>query len=514
MIKINFKLDINDDYDLFIKNKFKNNIISYELLRRSIDARSDVKYNYIALVKVKDESIYKNKINIEIIDYRKYSYPYNNINTNIRPIIVGSGPSGLFCAYFLCLSGVRPIIIEMGEKIEERVKTVEKFWNDLKLNINSNVSFGEGGAGTFSDGKLKTSIKDRNNIIREILKIFVKFGAKEDILYDNNPHIGTDILREVIINMRNYLMKHGCSYRFNTKLTNIFTTNNKISKIEVNNSEIINTNLLVLAIGNSSRDTYRMLYKNNLEMEAKSFAVGFRIMHDQEMININQYGKYYKKLGAANYKLTNNINNRGVYTFCMCPGGYVVNSSSDNNKLSINGMSYNKRDSKCSNSAVIVSITPKDFGNNPLDGILFQEKIENVAYNMGNGKILVQKLIDFHNNKTTTLLGSIKPLVKGDYILSNLNNIYPDFITKSIKESIKVWDNKIKGFNKDDTLLLGVETKTSSPIRMIRNNFMSNINGIFVIGEGAGYAGGITSSAKDGIEASIKIIEYIKKIGD
>ena len=413
----------------------------------------------------------------------------------------------MFCGYILAENGYKPIIIERGEKVEDRIKTVDKFWNEGVLNKESNVQFGEGGAGTFSDGKLNTLVKDKFNRGRKVLETFVKCGAGEDILYSYKPHIGTDILVDVVKNMRNSIIDMGGEFRYNTLLTNIFIKDNKVVGIEVNNKEMINCDVLVLAIGHSARDTFKVLYNLGFNMSNKPFAVGVRVEHSQDMINLSQYGKKYKDiLPPATYKLTYKAsNNRGVYSFCMCPGGYIVNSSSEDNHLVINGMSYHDRDSGRANSAIVVTVNEKDYGESLFGGVEFQRNLERVAYKVGNGKIPVQRLEDFNLNKTCQLNKSL-PKTKGSYIASNLNEVLSKDICDSIKEGFVSFGKKIKGFDDSNTLLLGVETRTSSPIRIERDEDLeANIKGVYPCGEGCGYAGGITSAAIDGIKIAEKI---------
>ena len=488
-------------------NVKENDIKNYKIIKESIDARdkNNLFYIYEVDVELSDES--KIKLNNDILKVEEKEYKINIAGTsklNNRPIIVGSGPAGLFCAYYLSKLGYKPIVIERGEDVDSRTKKIEEFWKNNKLDINSNVQFGEGGAGTFSDGKLNTLVKDKEGRKNEVLKIFVENGAPKEILYKNKPHIGTDILRTVIKNMRNKIIEMGGEYRFNTTLTDINIENNKIKSIIVNNNEEINTDILVLAIGHSARDTFKMLYDKKIKMSPKPFAIGIRIMHPQEMINLNQYGT--NKLGSADYKLTyKSSNNRGVYSFCMCPGGYVVNASSEEGRLAINGMSYHKRDSGVANSAIVVTISPDDYGDNPLDGIEFQRELEEKTYNIGNGNIPVQLYKDYKDNKISDKF-IFDPCIKGNYSFSNLNDIFPDYINESLKEAIENFNHIIKGFNRDDAVIAAIESRTSSPIRIERNELLeSSVKGIYPIGEGAGYAGGITTSAIDGL----KVVEMI-----
>ena len=513
MIRIKeIRVPINDDnLKKHVSKKLSislSDILEIKINKKSIDARrKEIYYVYEvdALVK-NEESILENK-NKDIIVTPKEVYSFTNFGSKKilkRPIIIGSGPAGLFCAYLLALYGYKPIVVERGEKIENRIKTVSKFWDKGVLDKNSNVQFGEGGAGTFSDGKLNTLVKDKNFRMKKVFETFVEMGAPEEILYLNKPHIGTDILRDVIINMRSKIISLGGEFRYNTLFSDINIEDGYVKSIILNGKEVLCDDL-VLAIGHSSRDTFKMLYDKGFNMEAKSFAVGIRIQHAQELINKNQYGD--NKLPPASYKLTYNVGGRGVYSFCMCPGGFVVNSSSEENRLVINGMSNYKRDSGLANSAIVVTVSPSDFGNHPLDGIAFQRSLEEKTYKIGNGKIPVQYFKDFKNNIETIKINEDNVRFKGDYKCCNLNKIFPFYINSSLKEAILYFDNKIKGFADDKVVLAAVESRTSSPVRIIRDeNFESNYKGVYPAGEGAGYAGGITTSAMDGIKIAEAIM--------
>lgn len=531
MIRIRqIEININDNQEETLYKKCskilkidRQNIKYLKINKLSLDARKKPNLFYVYEVDLEvanEEKILKraNNINILKTPSEEYKLPITgNKSLNNRPVIIGAGPAGLFCAYILAENGYKPLIIERGEKIEERVRTVENFWQTGKLNPNSNVQFGEGGAGTFSDGKLNTLVKDPFNRQKKVLKTFVECHAPKEILYLNKPHIGTDLLRKVIINLRNKIISMGGEFIYNTTLTNIIIKDNKLKEIEVNNHRLIPTDVLVLAIGHSARDTFEMLYKKNILMKPKPFAVGLRIEHPQTMINKNQYGLESSQiLPNASYKLTYNTkDNRGVYTFCMCPGGYVVNSSSEKNHLAINGMSNYKRDTKNANSAVIVTVGPKDFGTSPLAGLTFQRSLEEKAYLLGQGKIPVQTYKDFKNNQKTTSLKEITPITKGAYSLSNLREILPSYLTDALIEGIDYFDTKIKGFSRDDAILSAIESRTSSPLRIERDNLgVSSIKGIYPCGEGAGYAGGITSSAMDGILQAENIAKTYKKLSD
>ena len=501
---------------LGIKDK---DIIDVNIVKKSIDARykPNIYYSYIVDVDVRNEDkILKKRGNNDIFKSPKEEYHVSLDGTKLlrnRPIIVGAGPCGLFCAYMLASYGYKPLVIERGKCVDDRVKDVEDFWNKGILCQNSNIQFGEGGAGTFSDGKLNTLVKDKKFRQKKVFEIFVECGAPAEILYDAKPHIGTDLLRNIVKNMRNKIISMGGEFRFNTILTNINIKEGRVVSIVVNEKEVIDTEVLVLAIGHSARDTFGMLYDKKFKMEAKPFAIGIRIQHDQKTINNSQYGVSESKvLKNASYKLTyKSKSGRGVYTFCMCPGGYVINASNNADGLAINGMSNYARDSGNANSAVIVTIVPDDYGKNPMDGIEFQRKLEKAAYQACSGKIPISLFKDYADNKISFDFGKIKPVFKGDYEFYNLNKILPDYINEALIEGIYAFDKKIKGFASRDAIVAVPETRTSSPVRIIRDEMgESNYKGIYPAGEGAGYAGGITSSAIDGIVTFEKIVSLYK----
>lgn len=495
-------------------------IVSYQIKKQSIDARKkpDLKYVYTVDITVQNEAqvLKKQKGNsVSLINEKPYIFQTTGkTKMQERPIIIGSGPAGMFCAYLLAQHGYRPILFERGASVEERTRDVEAFWNTGKLKQNSNVQFGEGGAGTFSDGKLNTLVKDSFGRNKKVLEIFVENGAPEEILYINKPHIGTDVLVNVVRNMRERIIAWGGEVHFHSQFTDVELVNGRITSIAIQNSEDIkkyDAETLVLAIGHSARDTFSMLYDKGFPLTAKSFAVGVRVEHKQQTINDSQYGKdspYH--LPSAAYKVTANLENgRGVYSFCMCPGGYVVNASSEEEHLAVNGMSYHARDGENANSAIIVSVTPKDYGSeHPLAGMYFQRELEKKAYMLGSGAVPVQRFVDFCNNETTKKLGEIKPQIKGAYVLANVREIFPEELATSLELGIKSFDRQIQGFANPDTVLSGVESRTSSPIRIERNEeFQMKNTGIYPCGEGAGYAGGITSAAMDGIKTAEKIAQ-------
>lgn len=502
-----------------LKLKSNQNDFQYRIVKKSLDARkNDLKYIYSVDVDIPNEnSILKKAGNNNIIISPKKNYAFVDCGSeklSSRPVIIGCGPAGLFCAYTLAVRGYRPIVIERGGDVEERTASVNQFFEQGILNPESNVQFGEGGAGTFSDGKLNTMVKDKFGRNDFILETFVKFGADEKILYVNKPHIGTDVLSVVVKNMRNEAIRLGADFMFHTKMTDFFVKDNRIHSIEImdkdGNVNTLPCDVLVLAIGHSARDTFVKIYEKKLIMEPKSFAVGVRIEHPQEQINELQYGKYKDVLPAADYKLAVNLENgRGVYSFCMCPGGYVVNSSSETGHTAVNGMSYSGRNGRNANSAIIVTVTPSDFPEqSPLGGLALQRQLEQAAYREGKSGIPIQLYGDFKTNTPTTALGGVIPQTKGKTELSNLRNIFPEYISESLIQGIDYFSCRLKDYNRPDAVLSGVESRTSSPLRILRNEYLeSNVKGIYPCGEGAGYAGGITSAAMDGI----KVYEAVSK---
>lgn len=511
----------------------REDLISWEIHRRSVDARKKPELFFVYTVDVKTSKDRKienrlqkvNDKNIMLTEKKEYILPSpGSPKMTERPVVVGSGPAGLFCAWILAKAGFCPVIYERGQNALERKEQVDAFWAGKPLNPNSNVQFGEGGAGTFSDGKLNTSVKDPQGRNRKVLELFVEAGAPREILYDHKPHLGTDLLIKIITNLRKQIEDMGGTFHFNSQVTDLFIEDQKVQKVQINHETWIPASVLVMAVGHSARDTFALMKDRGIYMEAKAFAVGVRVEHPQEMINASQYGISHSSiLGTANYKLTHQLSNgRGVYSFCMCPGGYVVNASSEEGHLAINGMSYHARDSKNANSAMIVTVSPQDYktyglqylenqqnpdaweiANGPLAGIYFQRYLEQAAWRLHQGAIPVQTFEDFCRNQASVQLGEVEPCMKGVYALGNLREIFPEFIAESLQEGIWACGNKIQGFNRPDALLSGVESRTSSPVRIPRNEeFQCNIQGIYPCGEGAGYAGGITSAAMDGLRVA------------
>lgn len=496
-------------------------LIRYEIIRKSLDARGgELRYVYQLEVQVRREAAVLKRCRGAVCQADRVRYRFPKPGTEKlchRPVIVGTGPAGLFCGLMLARAGYGPILLERGQQAKERTDAVDRFWKLGILNPESNVQFGEGGAGTFSDGKLNTLVKDPKGRNRKVLELFVEAGAPEEILYESRPHLGTDLLVGIVSHMREEIESLGGDVRFGCRMTDLKLENGAVKGVYYRPSEdkgqdcFLETDQVVLAIGHSARDTFAMLKERNIPMQAKSFAVGVRIEHPQEMVNQNQYGKEYPKiLPAASYKVTRKTESgRGVYSFCMCPGGYVVNASSEPNALAVNGMSYQARDGRNANSAMIVTVTPEDYGGmDVLAGVEFQRKLERAAYRLGGGQIPVQTYQDFCQNTASRVLGDVEPYIKGRYILSNVREIFPQELSAALEEGIRGCDSLIPGFARADAVLSGVESRTSSPVRILRNEDLeSEIVGLYPCGEGAGYAGGITSAAMDGI----KIAEAIAK---
>ncbi len=563
----------------------------FKITRKSIDARKKPEIYYVYAVSFDSEKeaeiLKKNKKNKNIISVKKpklYESRLSRIKTDKTVVVVGAGPAGLFAAYALSLKGFKPILIERGAPIEERVSDVEKFWNSGELDEESNVCFGEGGAGTFSDGKINSGIKDEFGRKDFVLETFVRFGAPKSILYDAMPHIGTDVLRKVIVAMRNDMIKRGCRFYFHAKLVGIDVKtidHNEINQIQKNNDQDLYNNItensitenkiqitkltsvriidlqknnlldklkqdginakglitsdeitipcddVILAIGNCARDTFRMLFDAGVDMTNKPFAVGVRVQHPQSEIDASQYGDYYSfennnsnyagddpaganhKLPAASYKLTGKTSDgRGVYSFCMCPGGYVVNASTEKNKLAVNGMSDAARDSGCANAAIVVQVNPD--GEDVFAGVEYQRRLEEKMFRVADGAIPVQRFSSFKKNnnetesrgKTSLHLSKKQPSVKGIWKYANVRAGLDDDIAQGVVDGMIQFGKKIKGFDADDALIMGLESRTSSPVRIPRDESLqsTSINGLYPCGEGAGYAGGILSAAIDGLK--------------
>ncbi len=503
-------------------------ICELTVLKHSIDARKKPKLFHVYTLGVcldghaQEERVVKRcgNGNVSLYVPKPYIFPKSGLETLAqRPVIIGTGPAGLFCGYLLAKHGYKPILLERGDDVETRAKAVEAFWNGGRLNPESNVQFGEGGAGTFSDGKLNTLVKDKDGRNREALRIFVECGAPPEILYESKPHIGTDVLRKVVVNMRELILKNHGSVRFGTKVTGLEIENGVLSGVIINDTDVIKTKNAVLAIGHSARDTFAYLENIGVSMEAKAFAVGMRVEHLQSAINESMYGaEHGAKLPAASYKLTAQTSvGRGVYSFCMCPGGYVVNASSEEGRLAVNGMSYSDRGSGNANSAIIVQVSPEDYGGSgALAGVEFQRWLEERAYVLGNGKIPVQYFGDYVKNEPSVEReDGFKPCTKGEYMFTNLRGLFPTPCETAFLEGMAQFNKVICGYAGADAILAGIESRTSSPVRIHRDADLQSptVRGLYPCGEGAGYAGGITSAAMDGILVAEQIAKRYRTFG-
>lgn len=507
-----------------------------EIRRRSLDGRKkpELFYSYTVDIKTaREEQVLHRAKNSQaaICREKPYTFPKPGEEKLFSPpVIAGAGPAGLFAGLMLARAGYRPVILERGEDVDSRRKRVDEFWKTGNLDVRSNVQFGEGGAGTFSDGKLNTLVKDPLMRNRLVLEIFCEFGADPSILYDSKPHIGTDVLSGIVKAMRQEIVRLGGQVRFCCQVTDLVTEGGQICGVKVRQQErkpdenteeneddklqekeeFLPAQAVILAVGHSARDTFSMLEEKKIPMDAKSFAVGLRIQHPQPLINLSQYGREKAgSLGAASYKLTRQTSTgRGVYSFCMCPGGYVVDASSEKGHLAVNGMSYHARDGKNANSALIVTVTPEDFPEaGPLGGVAFQRSLEKLAYQAADGRIPVQLYEDYRAGRMSRQLGEIEPQMRGRWAFGNLREVIPEKLNLALLEAMEGFGQMIRGFDRPDALFAGIESRTSSPVRIWRNEEMeSKVRGLYPCGEGAGYAGGITSAAMDGVKVAEAIV--------
>ena len=490
------------------------------ILRRAVDARDGVQFVYTLRVSVKNEKEVLRRCRskqVSRVEEKLYRLPRPVSAPEERPVVVGAGPGGLFCALALARCGVRPILLERGWNVERRREDVERFWQTGALDLNSNVQYGEGGAGAFSDGKLNTGTKDMRH--RFILETLVAHGAPECILYDAKPHVGTDYLHRALISLRKELTELGCDIRFGHRMTDISVENGEITAISVDSPEgsyTLPAKRVVLALGNSARDTFELLHERGVPMEAKPLAVGVRIEHHQADLDAAQYGEAagHPRLGAASYKLSCHLDNgHSVFSFCVCPGGEVVAAASEENRAVTNGMSYYARDGKNINGGLLVSVTPDDFpGDSPLAGIAFQRDLEERAYQAGGGGFIApaQRVEDFLAHRSSTAPGSVIPTYRPGVRWCDLWEVLPGFVCESLEKALPELDRKIRGFASPDAVLTAVESRSSCPLRILRDDSgQSAIRGLFPCGEGAGYAGGILSAAADGVKTAEKLLETL-----
>lgn len=518
---IKIAIDVKQDLRREASKKMKvkpSQIKSLDIIKKSVDARKgSIHFVYTVDVSLSDGVERKAE---RLKDVREVTKPimkavpqFTVKNKEIRVVVVGTGPAGLFCALTLARSGMKPLVIERGSEMTKREQTVDAFWATGELNEQTNVQFGEGGAGTFSDGKLNSNIK--NPLCQAVLHEYVRAGAPKEIIYLNKPHVGTNYIRCAVVAMRQEIIGLGGEFKFNACMTDIEAINDEVKSITINHKEFIPCDKLVLAIGHSARDTYAMLKDKGVAMQRKTFSVGARIEHPQTIIDTNQYGKWagHKALSAADYRLVyHDASGRSAYSFCMCPGGYVVASSSEKGGVVTNGMSYHDRSADNANSALLVNVYPDDLqGKDVLEGIRFQRELEKKAFAMSgeNYAAPMQTVGNFLGKITENMIGEVQPTYSCGVTSCDLHDILPQYITDTLKAGIQAFDKKIQGFAREDAILTGVETRSSAPITLLRgDDFQSvNIKNLYPIGEGAGHAGGIMSSAVDGIRCAERVVE-------
>lgn len=516
----NLKMPITSSFDevfsacakmMGIKNA---DIISKKILRKSIDARrKQVSFIYSVLIETdKKVKICDNIAPIEIKEDE--SIIFGDVPLAHPPVVVGFGPCGMFCALTLARQGYAPIVLERGADVDTRTQKIKTFWSGGDLDTNTNIQFGEGGAGTFSDGKL--TCRNGDPLIDGVLEDLVRHGAPEDILYSALPHVGTDILKTVVKSIREEIISLGGKVIFNTAVIDINTKGNKLTSLVLADGSELACDVAVFAIGHSARDTYEMLFKKDIRMVPKTFSVGVRCEHLQSDIDSALYGDFagHPALGAASYRLSHREGDVGCYSFCMCPGGTVVTASSERDMVAVNGMSNRARDNENSNSAICINVSEKDFGSHPLSGVEFQRDLEKRTFALGGSSYAspIQTLGDYVNNQKTTKLGRITPSVTHGYEFADLNQLFAPSFNNIMKKSFAQFGKKIGGFDAADTVLTGTETRTSAPLRILRTDASEseNLKGLFPAGEGAGYAGGIMSAAVDGIKAARNIMKIYR----
>jgi uncharacterized FAD-dependent dehydrogenase len=527
MLRINIKLPVGTPEELSKKVASRLGIgeDAFTLIprKRSVDAREAPTFVWTADLSFRDPNAEKSmlkkhgKLLSVAPEETPYTFPVPASLPKTRPIVVGFGPAGIFCGLMLARSGFRPIVLERGSSMTHRVEAVDTFFREGTLQTECNLQFGEGGAGAFSDGKLNTLVKDKSFRGYFALEQLVKAGAPEELLWLNKPHVGTDLLREVIVNLRQEIFSLGGEVRFDTKVEELLTEDGSVKGVRLADGTCIESDRVVLAIGHSARDTFRMLREKGVPMEKKPFSVGVRIEHPREMIDKAQYGPFacHPRLGAANYKLAcHPEHGRGAYTFCMCPGGTVVAAASEEGHVVVNGMSEYARDKENANCALLVGIEPPFDSDHPLAGMYLQREIEKKAFIEGGGNYTApaQLLGDFLKNEPTKKFGFVNPSCPTGVAPSDLRRILPHKVTETIAGAINDFDKKLNGFNLYDAVLTAPESRSSSPIRILRNEFFqtTKVQGVFPSGEGAGYAGGIVSAAVDGIKCAEAIISDLR----
>ena len=525
--------DLEEKIRKTIKLKDRDTV-RYRIRKHSIDARKKPQlfdiYTVDADLKmgIKAERKLAAKLrnrNIAVVEESGYQFPpAGGEKMNTRPVVIGAGPAGLFCALMLAEHGYRPILLERGRCVEERAKDIDRYWESGKLDPSSNVQFGEGGAGTFSDGKLNTQINDKTGRSEKVLQVFTEAGAPEDIRYESKPHIGTDLLRVVIPAIRNRILAAGGDVRFEAQVTDLVIEDGSVRALVLADGSKLRTDTVVLAPGHSARDTIASLFQRGVPMEPKAFAVGLRVSHPQSLIDRAQYGVWEREemrelgLSAAPYKLTAKAaSGRGVYSFCMCPGGYIVDASSEPSRIAVNGMSEHARGSGRANSAIVCTVGPEEYGTeHPLSGMYFQQELEEKAYRIGQGAIPVQRYIRMKENFEKRRKGEPVPAdspdpyltshdlcIRGRWTPADLSELLPRELTADFIEGMEEFDHKIPGFAGEEAFAAGIESRTSSPVRIPRGeDLQSRIRGLYPCGEGAGYAGGIMSAAMDGIRVA------------
>ncbi|MBP7753409.1 MAG: hypothetical protein KA077_03965 [Veillonella sp.] len=527
---INFRVDVTvkDSLERRLEHKYpslRGQIKAVHVVRRAVDARKkpQITFVYTLFVEVADEAAVMKRLardkNVSTMQPELPEPIVPGVMTlQHRPVVVGFGPAGMLAAFYLAREGYRPLVLERGQDVDQRTSDVEKFWQTGQFDPESNVQFGEGGAGTFSDGKLTTRVTHPR--LHEIAQYFVEFGAPQEILYKHKPHVGTDVLRGMVKGMRQQIIEWGGEVRFGAKLTDLRIENGRVQAVEINNTEWLPASVVLVGIGHSARDTYEMFYKKQVAMEAKPFAIGVRIEHDQHLIDLSQYGVEPAELGlgAAEYSVVYHDKETGrtAYSFCMCPGGQVVASASERDHVVTNGMSLYARDSGVANSAMVVTVGPDDFGDHPLAGMAFQREWEAKAYELGGRtyKAPIQTVGDFLAGKAGSLPDKACYTYQPGVVPADLHDCLPPYVTAVMERALPYFGRRIRGFDDPAVCMTGVETRTSSPLRILRTDdrVSPTIEGLYPMGEGAGYAGGIMSAALDGAETAIRIISEYKPI--